>query len=44
MRLATSYKFNDDVMVYFNYSEGFNSGGIAVHEDSLGRVVTSVRP
>jgi outer membrane receptor protein involved in Fe transport len=44
MRLATSYKFNDDVMIYMNYSEGFNSGGIAAHEDSLGRVVTQFDP
>ncbi len=44
MRLATSYKFNDNVMVYLNYSEGFNSGGIATHEDSLGRVVTQFDP
>ena len=44
MRLATSYQLNDDVMVYFNYSEGFNSGGIATHEDSLGRVVTQYDP
>jgi outer membrane receptor protein involved in Fe transport len=44
MRLATSYQFNDDVMLYFNYSEGFNSGGIATHEDSLGRVVTQYDP
>jgi len=44
MRFATSYKFNEDVMVYLNYSEGFNSGGIAVHEDSLGRVVTQFDP
>jgi outer membrane receptor protein involved in Fe transport len=44
MRLATSYRLNDDVMVYLNYSEGFNSGGIAAHEDSLGRVVTQFDP
>jgi outer membrane receptor protein involved in Fe transport len=44
MRLATSYKLNDDIMVYMNYSEGFNSGGIATHEDSLGRVVTQFEP
>jgi iron complex outermembrane receptor protein len=31
-------------MLYFNYSEGFNSGGIAAHEDSLGRVVTQFDP
>ncbi|HZF31330.1 MAG TPA: TonB-dependent receptor [Gammaproteobacteria bacterium] len=43
-RLATSYKFNNDVMVYLNYSEGFNSGGIATHVDSLGRVVTQYDP
>ncbi|HEX5046275.1 MAG TPA: TonB-dependent receptor [Gammaproteobacteria bacterium] len=43
-RFATSYKFNDDVMIYLNYSEGFNSGGIATHEDSLGRVVTQYDP
>jgi iron complex outermembrane receptor protein len=43
-RLATSYKFNNDVMVYLNYSEGFNSGGIATHVDSLGRVVTQFDP
>jgi iron complex outermembrane receptor protein len=43
-RLATSYKFNDDIMAYFNYSEGFNAGGIATHEDSLGRVVTQYDP
>ena len=44
VRLATSYQFNDDVMIYFNYSEGFNSGGIAAHEDSLGRVITQFDP
>lgn len=44
MRLSTSYRLNDDVMVYFNYSEGFNSGGIATHEDSAGRVVTQYDP
>jgi outer membrane receptor protein involved in Fe transport len=44
MRFATSYEINNDVMLYFNYSEGFNSGGIAAHEDSLGRVVTQYDP
>ena len=44
MRLGTSYRFSDDVMAYFNYSEGFNAGGIATHEDSLGRVVTQYDP
>jgi outer membrane receptor protein involved in Fe transport len=44
MRLTSSYKLNEDVMVYVNYSEGFNSGNIAVHEDSLGRVVTQYDP
>ena len=43
-RLTTSYKFSEDAMVYFTYSEGFNAGGIAVHEDSLGRVVTQFDP
>jgi iron complex outermembrane recepter protein len=43
-RLATSYKFSDNVMGYFNYSEGFNAGNIAIHEDSLGRVVTQYDP
>jgi iron complex outermembrane recepter protein len=43
-RLATSYSFTDDLMIYLNYSEGFNSGNIATHVDSLGRVVTQYDP
>lgn len=35
-RLSTSYDINDQFMVYFNYSEGFNSGGIDTSADSLG--------
>ena len=35
-RLATSYDINNDFMVYFNYSEGFNSGGVDQSADSLG--------
>jgi outer membrane receptor protein involved in Fe transport len=44
MRLATSSRLTDADMVYFTYSEGFNSRGIAAHEDSLGRVVTQFDP
>jgi iron complex outermembrane receptor protein len=29
-RLALQKQFNDDIMGYFSYSEGFNSGGVAV--------------
>ena len=28
---------HDDVMFYLGYTEGFNSGGLAVYRDSLGR-------
>lgn len=43
-RFATSYDWSEDIMVYFGYSEGFNSGGIATYEDSLGRVVSTFAP
>jgi outer membrane receptor protein involved in Fe transport len=35
-RLAASYDLNDRFMVFFNYSEGFNSGGIDTIADSAG--------
>jgi outer membrane receptor protein involved in Fe transport len=43
-RFNTSYDWNENVMVYFGYSEGFNSGGIANYEDSQGRVVSTFDP
>ena len=44
MRASLSWAFNDDAMIYVGYTEGFNSGGLAIYEDSLGPVQTSFGP
>jgi iron complex outermembrane receptor protein len=36
IRVAGSWQITDDVMFYAGYTEGFNSGGLDVYEDSLG--------
>jgi outer membrane receptor protein involved in Fe transport len=43
-RVATSYDLNDSFMLYFNYSEGFNSGGIDITADSLGILASEFDP
>jgi outer membrane receptor protein involved in Fe transport len=43
-RFATSYDIRDNFMVFLNYSEGFNSGGIDVTADSAGRLVSPYEP
>jgi iron complex outermembrane receptor protein len=43
-RVATSYDVHDDVMLYFGYSEGFNSGGVSQYRDSLGPVTLNYAP
>ncbi|MDT8399804.1 MAG: TonB-dependent receptor [Pseudomonadales bacterium] len=43
-RFSSSYDIRDGIMMYFGYSEGFNSGGIIDTEDSLGRLVTQFDP
>ncbi|HET8698552.1 MAG TPA: TonB-dependent receptor [Gammaproteobacteria bacterium] len=43
-RLAASWKFADQMMLYFGYTEGFNSGGLAIYDDSLGPVQSSYDP
>jgi iron complex outermembrane recepter protein len=43
-RGSLSYRFSDDAMIYFGYTEGFNSGGLAIYEDSLGPVQVSYDP
>lgn len=43
-RFATSYDVRDNIMVYFGYNEGFNSGGISSYEDSLGLVKLQYDP
>ena len=44
MRVAGSWQFTDDVMLYLGYTEGFNSGGLAVYSDSLGTVESAFDP
>jgi iron complex outermembrane receptor protein len=44
IRASLSWQFNDDAMIYFGYTEGFNSGGLAIYEDSLGPVQTQFDP
>lgn len=44
VRFATTYQINNNIMVYAGYSEGFNSGGIDVAEDSQGRFLTQYEP
>jgi outer membrane receptor protein involved in Fe transport len=43
-RFATSYDINDSFMIYLNYSEGFNSGGIDTVADSAGVYETQFDP
>jgi outer membrane receptor protein involved in Fe transport len=43
-RLAGSWQFTDNVMLYLGYTEGFNSGGLAVYTDSLGPVESAFSP
>jgi iron complex outermembrane receptor protein len=43
-RLAASWKLNNDMMIYVGYTEGFNSGGLAIYDDSLGPVQSSYDP
>jgi iron complex outermembrane receptor protein len=43
-RLATSYDIRDDVMLYFQYSEGFTAGGADLSGDSLGTFISPFDP
>jgi iron complex outermembrane receptor protein len=43
-RVAGSYQFTDDVMLYLGYTEGFNSGGLAVYSDCQGPVESAFDP
>jgi iron complex outermembrane recepter protein len=43
-RVAGSWQLSDDVMFYVGYTEGFNSGGLAVYSDSLGPVESQYDP
>jgi iron complex outermembrane receptor protein len=43
-RIVASYQLSDDVMFYASYTEGFNSGGLAVYFDSLGQVQATYQP
>jgi iron complex outermembrane receptor protein len=43
-RIVGSYQINDDMMFYASYTEGFNSGGLAVYFDSIGRVLADYQP
>jgi iron complex outermembrane receptor protein len=43
-RLAVDYQFTDDVMGYFGYSEGFNSGGFGVEQLTCRRRVSPFAP
>lgn len=44
IRVAGSWRFNDDMMLYVGYTEGFNSGGIDSYVDSVGPVVIQYEP
>ena len=44
IRASLSWQFSDNTMLYVGYTEGFNSGGLAIYEDSLGPVQTSFGP
>jgi iron complex outermembrane receptor protein len=44
MRVAASWQFTDDVMLYLGYTEGFNAGGIDTYVDSLGEVTRTYDP
>jgi iron complex outermembrane receptor protein len=43
-RIAGSWQFTDDFMLYVGYTEGFNSGGLAVYSDSQGQVRSQFDP
>lgn len=43
-RITGSYQFTDNVMMYLGYTEGFNSGGLAVYTDSVGEVESAYDP
>jgi len=43
-RIAGKWQLTDDVMLYVGYTEGFNSGGLAVYRDSLGEVESAFNP
>jgi iron complex outermembrane receptor protein len=43
-RVAGSYRFTDNVMGYIGYTEGFNSGGLAVYQDCQGPVQSAYDP
>jgi iron complex outermembrane receptor protein len=43
-RATGSWHLTDNVMLYVGYSEGFNSGGLAVYTDSLGPVSNAYDP
>jgi iron complex outermembrane recepter protein len=43
-RIVGSWRLNDDMLFYASYTEGFNSGGLAVYFDSLGRVLADFQP
>jgi iron complex outermembrane receptor protein len=43
-RVAGSYQFTDNVMGYIGYTEGFNSGGLAVYQDCQGPVQSAYDP
>lgn len=43
-RIAGSWQLTDDLMFYLGYTEGFNSGGLAVYSDSQGQVRSRFDP
>jgi iron complex outermembrane receptor protein len=43
-RAAVSWRFNDAMMLYAGYTEGFNSGGLDTYSDSLGPVESQYDP
>ncbi len=43
-RFVSSYDIYEDMMAYVSYSEGFNSGGVSIFEDSLGRGISPFSP
>jgi iron complex outermembrane receptor protein len=43
-RAAVSWQFNDNMMLYAGYTEGFNSGGLDTYSDSLGPVESQYDP
>ena len=43
-RLALTYDLRPGMMVYAQYSEGFNSGGVSQYSDSVGQVTLNYAP